>query len=367
MGKSTPQVPTPPDPAKVAQAQTGSNIGTAIANAAIGNANTVGPQGSTMFNVTGNTSYTDPSSGQTYQLPQYTATTSLSPEQQQLYNQQTQLGSSLNSLAQSQVGKLTDILGKPVDTSGLPQTPDPSAFGQDRTAVENSLYQRLQPQLDQQREQLGSQLVNEGFQRGSQAYNTAMDQQNRSENDARLAITGQGLQEQQGLFGMQSSAAQQGLQQTLALRNQPLNEISALMSGGQVSLPNATAYNAPQVANTPVGDYTYNSAGLANQQYGQQLQAQAANNAGLFGLGQAGIMGAAKYGPQIAAFMSDRRLKRDIVDLGIRLMNGLKLYAYRYVWSPIEQVGVMADEVALVNPAAVGTINGYLAVNYRAL
>ena len=43
-------------------------------------------------------------------------------------------------------------------------------------------------------------------------------------------------------FGNQ--ARQQSLQEMLALRNQPINEISALMSGGQVSLPNVPQYNA---------------------------------------------------------------------------------------------------------------------------
>jgi hypothetical protein len=78
----------------------------------------------------------------------------------------------------------------------------------------------------------------------------------------------------------------------LALRNQPINEISALQSGGQVSLPNAPQYNAPTVGNSDLTGATYNTAALQNQQYGQQLQQQNAMMGGLFGLGQAGILGA---------------------------------------------------------------------------
>src|SRR5882672_5614189 len=362
MGKSQPAAPTPPDPVKTAAAQTGTNIGTAIANATIGNANTIGPTGSTTNNVTGYVDWTDPNSGQVYKLPQYTSETKLSPEQQQLYNQQTQLGSGLNNLAIGQVGKLTDILGRPVDASGLPDVTND--FSADRTAVEKALYARLNPQLQQSRDALENQLVNQGFQRGTEAFNRAMDQANRQENDARLAVTGQGLQEQQGLFGMSQANRQRSLQELLAFRNQPLNEISALMSCGQVSLPNATPYNAPNVANTDIGSYIYNSAALAQKNYESQMQQQNAQMGGMFGLGQAGILGAAKYAPM---FPSDRRLKRDIVDLGIRLLSGIKLYAYRYIGSSIERVGVMADEVARINPAAVVTVNGFLAVNYRAL
>jgi hypothetical protein len=60
-------------------------------------------------------------------------------------------------------------------------------------------------------------------------------------------------------------------------------------------------------------------------------------------------------------------LKRDIIDLGIRLLSGLKLYAYRYLWDDKPRAGVMADEAMRVNPSAVGILNGFLAVDYRRL
>ncbi|MBI4367736.1 MAG: tail fiber domain-containing protein [Deltaproteobacteria bacterium] len=64
---------------------------------------------------------------------------------------------------------------------------------------------------------------------------------------------------------------------------------------------------------------------------------------------------------------SDRRLKRDIVALGTR-DDGLGLYRYRYLWSDVEYVGVMAQEVALVRPdAVVRGADGYLRVNYAQL
>lgn len=431
MSKNSPQQPAVPDPAKTASAQTGTNVQTAIANAVIGNADTYGPQGSTKYNQIGSQKITGPD-GQVYDVPKYSQTTTLSPEQQQLYNQQTQLGSGLNNLAISQTDKLSGILGSPVNTSGLPAmagapntaTTDFSAaargmaptdyskgltsdFSADRSSVEKALFDRLNPQLEKDRASLENNLTNQGFQRGTQAFTNAMDQYGRQSNDARLAVTGQGLQEQQGLYGMArdkagfgaseqqrafdqamqagqfgsgeqnrafntqmsgaqfgNQARQQSLQEILALRNQPLNEISALRSGGQVSLPNAPQYNAPQVANTDLMGATFNSAALANKQYEQQMAQQNAQMGGMFGLGQAGILGAAKMAP---LFLSDRRLKRDITDLGIRLLNGLKLYAYRYLWDDKPRAGVMADEVLRVNPLAVSTVGGFLAVNYRML
>jgi hypothetical protein len=110
MGKSSPTPPTPPDPVKTASAQTGSNIGTAIANATIGNANTYGPTGSTVYNQIGSQKITGPD-GQIYGVPQYSQTTTLSPEQQGLYNQQTKLSGDLNNLALGQTARLSDVLG----------------------------------------------------------------------------------------------------------------------------------------------------------------------------------------------------------------------------------------------------------------
>jgi outer membrane immunogenic protein len=61
---------------------------------------------------------------------------------------------------------------------------------------------------------------------------------------------------------------------------------------------------------------------------------------------------------------SDIRLKHDIALVG-ELPNGLHLYRFRYSWSDQLYVGVMAQEVAEVMPAAlVPSPYGYLAVDY---
>jgi polysaccharide export outer membrane protein len=64
---------------------------------------------------------------------------------------------------------------------------------------------------------------------------------------------------------------------------------------------------------------------------------------------------------------SDIRLKRDITKL-TELDNGLSLYRFRYLWSDIFYVGVMAQEVERVAPdAVVRGSDGYLRVNYARL
>jgi uncharacterized caspase-like protein len=64
---------------------------------------------------------------------------------------------------------------------------------------------------------------------------------------------------------------------------------------------------------------------------------------------------------------SDIRLKRDIELVG-RLDSGLSLYSFRYLWGEEVYVGVMAQEVALLDPDAIGLRDdGYLRVNYGRL
>lgn len=65
---------------------------------------------------------------------------------------------------------------------------------------------------------------------------------------------------------------------------------------------------------------------------------------------------------------SDRRVKTDIVHVGVDEATGLNLYEFRYVDGDKRYRGVMADEVEVNFPHAVFTMpDGYKAVNYAAL
>ena len=91
--------------------------------------------------------------------------------------------------------------------------------------------------------------------------------------------------------------------------------------------------------------------------------------------GYAGIQGGGAWGNNTNAtydsallFPSDTRLKRDVTLLG-RRGDGLGIYAYKYLWSDAVYIGVMAQEVALIHPAAVvrDELTGYMSVNYGML
>ena len=71
--------------------------------------------------------------------------------------------------------------------------------------------------------------------------------------------------------------------------------------------------------------------------------------------------------PNGSGLPSDRRLKTGIARLAT-LPSGLGLYRFKYLWSPVEYVGVMAQEVAAIRPdTVVRGGDGYLRVNYARL
>jgi len=136
-----------------------------------------------------------------------------------------------------------------------------------RARVEQSLFDRLQPQLDRQTSQARSALLNSGIEQNSDAYRTQMESIARQQNDARLGVIGAGGQEetrtntlraalQQQGFAQDLSAGQfdnntraQQLQELLLLRQQPLSELSALM-GTQGQGPTSGSYYTSN-ANAP--------------------------------------------------------------------------------------------------------------------
>lgn len=265
MGKS--KAPAPPDPNVTAAAQTGTNISTAIANAFLGNVNQNTPNGSLSYGQSGTYNWTDPTSGKTFSIPKFTATQTLTPLGQQAHSANEQAQVNLANLAKDQSARIGSLLGTPVDLSN--------------DAVEGRLLElgrkRLDPMLAQRRDDLATQLSNQGIKLGSEAYDRAMAQDSQSANDAynQLILGGRG----------------QAVQEALTSRNQPINEITALLSGSQVSQPN---FVPTQGGNIPTTDY----AGIVNQNYNQRLgiwqQNQANKQAlmgGLFGLASGGLAG----------------------------------------------------------------------------
>ena len=97
---------------------------------------------------------------------------------------------------------------------------------------------------------------------------------------------------QRAQFG--NTAQQQSLQQQLALRNQPLNEIAGLMSGSQIQMPQFQGYQGANVAGTPIMQGAMAQGGANMDAYGIQSANVNAKNAGTASLlGTAATVGVA--------------------------------------------------------------------------
>lgn len=332
MGIFKPDTPKPPDPVATAAAQTGENIGTAIANQKLNQTNQVGPDGSVTYSQTGTYKYKDPNTGKEYDLPQTTQTTTLSPDGQIIHDAGNKTSINLANLAVQQSSSLKDLLSKPFDGSN--------------DATESRLLdlgrKRLDPILSDRTEALRTSLSNQGIKLGSTAYDKAMLADTQGKNDAydNLLLTGHN----------------QAYQEGYANYTNPINIINSLQSGSQVSMPQFSSVPQTQAATT-------DTAGIINSNYAQQVAA--ANAAyggtqslvgGLFGLGA-------------AAIKSDRRLKKDIIRVG-KTAAGYAKYVYRYLFeapnAPFRK-GFMADEVARYVPEAVVHEDGFLALRYGML
>lgn len=332
---SKPDAPTPPDPKTTSAAQTGTNVATALANASLNNVNQIGPNGSLIYSQSGTSKFTDPYTGQSYDIPNYTQTTTLSPDQQKLYDLNNQTQQNLGQIGVSQSSKIGTLLNTPFDASTA------------NKAVEDKIdalgAARLDPQFARSADALQTQLANQGIQPGSAAWKAQMDQFQQGKNDAynQLYLNGN----------------QQAYQQAITDRNQPINEITALLSGSQVSNPTFGATPQTSIPTTDNAGIINSNFNQQNSQYQTQLQQQNALLGGLFGLGAAGVY---KY--------SDRRLKKNIKKIG-KTNNGQSLYSYKYKGSDEPQIGLMAQEVEKRDPGAVITTpSGFKAVNYdRAL
>ena len=322
MGKKTPQ-PTPPK--DISAAQTGSSVSTSIANAFLQNMNETTPDGTKTFDQTGNYSFTDPFTGQTYDIPRFSVNQTLSPQQQAIKDQNDKASLNLSTLGSN----LSGTLGQQLTGN----------FQLGNENVEKRLFElgskRLDPMFAQRDEDLRTRLSNQGIKAGSQAYDREIGNQGQQQNDAynQLLLQGRG----------------QASQELLTEDNQRINQIGALLNGGQVSQPNfMTGANVNGINPTDNAAIIGNS---DNARFAAWQQKQAATGSMIGGLG--GLFS-----------LSDERAKDDKQKIG-ETKDGLGIYSFKYKGSPKTEIGLMAQEVQKKKPGAVKErADGLLAVNY---
>lgn len=185
------------------------------------------------------------------EVPRYRATVKLSDDQQRILDSSNDAKINLSDLAAERAGFLRDYLPN--------ATPE---------AIEGKLYEygasRLDPRFAREEEALRTRLANQGLTPGSAAWNAEMERLGQNKNDA------------------YNSLMLSGRSTALSEINNPINQITALLSGSQITNPGVSMA-------TPAQTPTVDMAGLINNNYNARAnnaraEAEARNNllGGLF-------------------------------------------------------------------------------------
>jgi hypothetical protein len=235
------------------------NRDTAISEQLLNMVNQQNPWGTVDYNQTGTTTYTD-ASGKTVTLPKFTQTTKFTPEQQAIFDASQGAQGNMANIAQEQSGRIQQILSDPFEFNNQ----DAADWAYDLG------MSRIRPEQERQQEQLRTQLINSGIRPGTAAWNAEMGRMTNANTDQmnQLMLTGRG----------------QAFNEAVTTRAMPINELTALLTGSQVTTPAAQSGPTPQTGVAGV-DYT----GLVQDQYQAKLAAHQSKMGGLFGLLGAGL------------------------------------------------------------------------------
>ena len=274
-----PKPPPAPDYKGAAQAQGAANVETAIVEGTMNRPDVYSPYDITTWTNIG-----------TADKPRFEAQYTLRPEYESQRAKQAQIGGQYLDVAGQRLGELPSgqfsLASLPayqstIDTSGftpLATTDDLSDYAaRSETDYFNRAMARLQPQMEMEKTQLHTQLINSGLPVGSVAYNTEMDSLNYRHQDqlrdlSQSAIS-EGQRMRQGLAGeaqsmrqsqlaeatmmqqMQNQARQAALADALLERRLPMEELATLTGSpsiGAAGLGTATTgLNVPGVSIAP--------------------------------------------------------------------------------------------------------------------
>ncbi len=211
-------------------------------------------------------------------------------------------------------------------------------------SVRQAILYRPNIKIEQDRQQLVTKLANQGVIPGMEAYDRELQIFSWRENDEQNAAYLKAMEEQSRIINLEALIASfandatrrtldqsiligefankaavqrfamlhtiadftntfraRRMQELLSERSVPLNEISALLHGAQVSVPQFEGFRPGHVSDTPIGQYIYQSAALDMQKYQsvvQQQQWRTQRRDEMIGgiLGAAGGIGAAALG-----------------------------------------------------------------------
>ena len=280
----TPRAPIIVNAGLAATEQAGFNVKAGLQQRGLNLINQKTPEGTLKFRGTG---------GNIAGIPQIEAVTTLSNVQQRLFDTKNRISSRFGNTAESQLKEVQGTLSSPFSTDSFGAAP--VANEATRKASLDAILARLQPQRDIERNALETSLAGQGFATGSEGFDNAFDRFNRGQSDLLLAADAQAGNEQARQFGLETNARDRAINEALLERNQPLNELAALISGSAPSKPSFIPTPQGQIA---APDFLGAEFGAANQQnafntnlFNRQVETRNNTIDGLFGLAGAAIPG----------------------------------------------------------------------------
>lgn len=267
-----PKPPAAPDPVALANAQADANTRTAQEQQRLNLINTSGPNGGVRYEA--------------------------DPTAPGGYRQVTELGGvsqQINDVAGQQIGRVNTALQTPLNTEGLPglQSMDAATRQRYEDAAYAGATRRLDPQFARAESSLDAKLAAQGLGENSTATRTLRQDFARDRTDAygeaQRGAVAQGLQAgtTEGTFN--NTARQQGLTERAYQQNEPINQLSALLSGGQVTAPQGIGYTPTSVGQTDVIGANALSLSQQNQNANRAQQGLSSGLGGLFSLGTSAI------------------------------------------------------------------------------
>ena len=231
---------------------------------------------------------------------QWTSSIDLDPDAQKALDDQQQIQSGRSDAAKTLLGQATSAFQTPFSWGDLPdragnlQSRDMNGGSSEyRQRAQDAMDALQQPSLDRTRAAAETRLSNQGLSPDSEAYKADMQAVGDNENRAHLAAIAEGRNEDSMKFGQDLASNNQKFGQDLSAagfnnsnraqaiaeqaqrRGMSLNELNALLTGQQVSMPSfpgAPGSTAGKAAGT---DYS----GAADANYNASLNATNANNA----------------------------------------------------------------------------------------
>lgn len=208
------------------------------------------------------------------------------------------------------------------------------------TAAYQSAIGKITPQYDAMRRQLETRLQNQGIGVGSEAYNSAMNSLDSAQSNAYTQAAYDSIAAGQNAFtnSLNNQIAAGNFQNSA--RMLPITEIQNLLqnskSGYDVAMDK---FNIANNRDVRVDTNKTNNAASQNATGWNTML-------------------------NLASIFSDEDLKENITEVG-KLYNGLPVYLYNYKGDHVPHIGLLAQQVAFINPDAVFVDeNGYMKVNY---